>query len=40
MLRAKQIAIVANGSMEDYSRFKPMLEEADFIIGVDGGLKH
>jgi len=40
VLRAKQIAIVANGSMEDYSRFKPMLEEADFIIGVDGGLKH
>lgn len=37
---SKHVAIVANGDMKDYDRFKDVLSKVDLIIGVDGGLKH
>lgn len=36
----KHVAIVANGDMKDYDRFRDVLSKVDLIIGVDGGLKH
>lgn len=36
----KHVAIVANGDMKDYDRFREVLSKVDLIIGVDGGLKH
>jgi thiamine pyrophosphokinase len=37
---SKHVAIVANGHMKDYDRFREVLSKVDLIIGVDGGLKH
>lgn len=36
----KHVAIVANGEMKDYNRFKDVLGRVDLVIAVDGGLKH
>lgn len=40
MLRAKHVAVVANGSINAYESFVEILKLADVIIAADGGLKH